>query len=152
MTRRVERGRDLPRPLDQRMIEGVQGGPVLRAAAADGDEGRIEQGSGLPGAVGRNFQLTEHLEPARDERQRLIEGGNALAATRIGAGEAGEGSLAHGTGKVRRAIERFVVEQHGDALGAEAEVDLHGVRARQRGAYARERVWQAPRQQRRRGR
>ena len=87
-----------------------------------------------------DLQLAHHRDPARNEVQHLIERGHGLSLARIGAGELFEAGLTHGARQVRRAVEGVVVEEHGDAVGAEVEVDLHGVGAGEGSAHTRKSV------------
>ena len=126
--------------LHEVVVEGVEGGPGLGPVAADDGESRVEEGGALLGMVGRDLQLAHDVDAPGDEGQHLVEGRHVLARSGIDAGEVRERNLAHGAGQVGGAVEGGVVEEDGDAVCAEVEVDLHGGRAREGGAHAREGV------------
>ena len=63
------------------------------------------------------------------------------ALRRIGARKIRRGDVAHGSAKVRGAVEGGVVQQHRNAIGGELDIDLHGFAPGiEGGANARERV------------
>lgn len=118
------------------VVEGVEGGPGLSAMAADGVKGGVEEGGALLGVVGSDLQLAHDVDAAIDEVEHLVERGHVLALAGICAGEVGQGDVGDGTGEVRGAVEGVVVEEDGDAVGAEVEVDLHGGGALEGGPHA----------------
>ena len=94
--------------------------------AADHRERGIEESGALLRMVGGDLQLAHDVDAAGDEGEHLIEGGHVLAVAGIGAGELGKGHIGDGAGEVRRTVERVVVKEDGDTVGAKVEVDLHG--------------------------
>ena len=137
---RVHLGREGPGALDEVVVKGVEGRPGVGAMAADGVKGGVEEGRALLGVVGSDLQLAHDLDAAIDEVEHLVERWHGLAFAGIGAGELRERHVGNGAGKVRRAVEGVVVEEDGNAIGAEMEVDLHGGGAGKGGAHPSERV------------
>ena len=90
--------------------------------------------------VWSDFQLAHDLDAAVDEVEHLVERGHGLSLPGIGAGEVGEGHGGDRAGEVGSAVEGVVVEEDGDAIGAEVEIDLHGDSTGEGGAHASERV------------
>ena len=137
---RVDLGSEGAGPLHEVVVEGVEGSPGLGAMAAYDVEGGIEEGGALLGVVGSDLHLAHDGDAAGDEVEDLVERGDGLPLAGVGGGEVREGHVGDGAREVRRTVEGVVVEEDGDTVGAEVEVDLHGGGAREGGAHAREGV------------
>lgn len=133
---RIDVGREGPGALDEVVIEGVEGGPGLGAMASNDVQGGIQESGTLLGVIGSDLQLAHDVDAAPNEVEHLVERGHGLALAGIGTGEVGEGHGGDGAGKVGGAVQGVVVEEDGDAVGAEVEVDLHGSGAGEGSAYA----------------
>ena len=137
---RVHLGREGPGALDEVVVKGVEGGPGFGAMASNDVEGGVEENGALLGIVGGDLHLAHDVDAFPDEVKHLVERGHGLALAGIGAGEVDEGDVGDGAGEVRGAVEGVVVEEDGNAIGAEMEVDLHGGGAGKGGAHPSESV------------
>ncbi len=116
----------------------MDGDPRMRVVLSDdAKDGLYQLRIGLARAA-IHLEFAHDGKAPGDQVQYLGKRGNGLTVPGIGCLERGKGQRADGAGEVRGSIDREVVHQDRDAIGAELDVDLHRVCSVERLPHARQ--------------
>ena len=125
---------------DRRAVERPEPAPVQRVGRRDLPQRRLCQRVRV--VARRRLQLHHQQRLPVHRRQRLGQRGHVLALSGVERAQLRHGRLADRSRTVGGALQQLIVQQHGDAVGAELHIDFDAVRAQlERAADAQQRVF-----------